>query len=113
MTTHRTAMLPFALAASLWVWAGPPATAQAGLRVICTNVIKGAMDRLLPVYERQSGHHVTVDFGASAELKRAIDGGAAFDVALLTTNVIGALVQEGKTPAEWRAAHQRRRVHRR
>jgi molybdate transport system substrate-binding protein len=74
----------------------PRASAQSPLRVVCSNVIKGAADRLFPEYERQTGRHLAVEYGASGELKREIDAGRPFDVALLTTTVMDALVREGK-----------------
>jgi molybdate transport system substrate-binding protein len=78
------------------VFAQAPAARDAGLHVICSNGIKGAIKMLLPEYERASHQHVAIEYGASAVLKRTIEGGEAFDVAILTSAVIGALTTEGK-----------------
>ena len=69
------------------------------LRVTCSNVIKGAIERLLPAYERTSGRQVEITYGASSELKRASEGGEAFDLAILTTGVIEDLIEQGKITA--------------
>ncbi len=66
------------------------------IRVICSNGIKGAMDQLLPKYEHMSGHHVNIQYGASAVLKRGIEEGEPFDLAILTPGVIDGLVNDGK-----------------
>jgi ABC-type molybdate transport system substrate-binding protein len=73
------------------------------LRVICSNVIKAAVERLLPAYQRESGQRVSVKYGASAELKRSLEAGESFDVALLTTGVIDDLSRRGIIAAASRA----------
>jgi molybdate transport system substrate-binding protein len=67
----------------------------ADLRVLCSNIIKEAVERLRPALERASGHHLAITYGASAELKRAAESGAPFDLALLTTGVVDDLVKSG------------------
>jgi molybdate transport system substrate-binding protein len=78
------------------VFAQTPAPRDGELRVICSNGIKGAIKMLLPDFERASHQHVAIEYGASAVLKRTIEGGEAFDVAILTSAVIGGLAKEGK-----------------
>jgi molybdate transport system substrate-binding protein len=78
------------------LWAQSAAVQHPVLHLICSNGIKGAIGKLLPEYERSSRQHVVVEFGASAVLRRTIEGGAAFDLAILTSAVIDALTQEGK-----------------
>ena len=55
--------------------------------------------RILPEYERASARHVTIEYGASAALKRTIEGGQAFDLAILTPTVIDDLINENKITA--------------
>jgi len=79
------------------------ASAQTGeLRVICSNVIKAAVEQLLPAYQRESGQRVSITYGASAELKRSLEAGDSFDVALLTTGVIDELSRQGIVAASSR-----------
>ncbi len=77
------------------LFAQSPAAQNAGLRVICSNGIKGAIGKLLPQFERAFHRHVAIEYGASAVLKRTIEGGEAFDLAILTSAVIGELTKEG------------------
>lgn len=62
------------------------------LQVICSNGFRAAMEKL-------AGDKVTVQFGASANLKRTIENGAPFDLAVLTPQVINDLIKEGKIAA--------------
>ena len=57
------------------------------------------MEKILPEYERASGRHVEIEYGASAALKRTIEGGQAFDLAILTPTVIDDLINENKITA--------------
>jgi ABC-type molybdate transport system substrate-binding protein len=72
----------------------PPATQSADIRLISSIAIRGALDKMVPEYERATGRHVAIDYGTSAVLKRAIEGGQPFDVAILTPNVIDDLIAE-------------------
>ncbi|HEV2201469.1 MAG TPA: substrate-binding domain-containing protein [Bryobacteraceae bacterium] len=80
------------MASSAWAQASP-------LRVICSNGIKGAVDKLKADAERAIGRSIAIQFGASAVLKRTIESGEAFDLAILTPGVIGELVKSGKIAA--------------
>jgi len=83
-----------------FVWQIPQAQpAGAEIRVICSNGIKGAMDKLVPEYEHKSGRHIAIQYGASAVLKRTIEGGEPFDLAILTPGVVDDLVKDGKIAA--------------
>jgi molybdate transport system substrate-binding protein len=72
------------------------AAQQAELRVISSNGIKGALDKLLPEYEKTSHQRVTIQYGGTAGLKRDIEGGAQFDLAILTPVAIDDLTRQGK-----------------
>lgn len=69
------------------------------LRVICSNGIKGAVDKLKADAERAIGRPIAIQFGASAVLKRGIENGDAFDLAILTPAVIGELAKSGRIAA--------------
>lgn len=93
------ALVP-AFAALLTFQRAPQAqAADAEVRIICSNGIKGAMDKLVPQYVLASGQHLNIQYGASAVLKRTIEGGQPFDLAILTPGVIDDLAKEGKIAA--------------
>lgn len=54
------------------------------------------MDRLIPQYEHASGRHIVIQYGASAVLKRTIQGGEPFDLTILTPGTIDDLIKNGK-----------------
>jgi molybdate transport system substrate-binding protein len=83
----------------------------ADLKVLSTIGAKGVLDELVPQFERDSGHKVAVQFATGAMLKKQIDAGETFDVAILTPpQAIDDLVREGKLAADSRAEFARTRV---
>ncbi|SRR5579871_1600616 len=88
-------------AAALVVMTLVPACAaySAELAVLASNGVKAALEALGPAFERESGHSLRVRFGLAAVLKREIEGGATFDVAILTRSGVAELAQQGKLDA--------------
>jgi len=75
----------------------PAAAAQnAPLHVIVSNGAKTVVEELEPQCERAIGHPLAIQYGTTASLKQKIEGGEAFDVAVLTSEAIGDLVKAGK-----------------
>ena len=66
---------------------------------MCSNGFRAGMEKLLHKAERDSGRTAKVQFGASANLKKSIESGEPFDLAILTPQVIDALIKEGKIAA--------------
>jgi len=54
-------------------------------------------------FERTSGHTLAMKFVSGPIVKREIDAGTSYDVAISITPVIDALIREGKLAAETRA----------
>lgn len=72
-------------------------TAQAAeLRVLASNGVKAALEELAPAFERETGHRLAFEFGVANVLKRRIDEGGAFDLAILTHANIDELSRSGK-----------------
>jgi len=98
----RTSLLWVAAWISLAVCLLPQTVAaqDADIRVLCSNGIKAAMEKLIPEYERTSGHRINIQFGASATLKTSIEHGEPFDLAILTLQIIDDLIKQGKIASE-------------
>jgi molybdate transport system substrate-binding protein len=80
-----------------------PGVAGAGeIKVLCSNAIKAVMNDLVPQFERATGDTVRITFGLSAVLRRQIEGGEPFDVAILTPPLIDALIAQDKIAADSR-----------
>ncbi len=73
------------------------------IRVLASNGVKAALKELGPAFERASGHRLAIRFGLGADLKRRIESGEAFDLAILTGAAIDDLARQGKVDALSRA----------
>lgn len=79
-------------------------TAQAAeLRVLSGNGAKAAVRELCAQFERAIGNTIRLHFEVNADLKKKIEAGEAFDVAVLNPPVIDALIKEGRLVAGSRA----------
>jgi molybdate transport system substrate-binding protein len=73
------------------------------LRVVSGNGARAAIQELVSQFERASGHKVALHFEVNAALRRKIEAGEAFDVAVLNPPVLDALIKQGKIVADTRA----------
>ena len=73
------------------------------VRVLASNGVKAVIEELVPRGERAIGHPLAVTFNSSQALKQIIDKGEAFDVAIMTTEMIDGLIKEGKIVTGTRA----------
>jgi molybdate transport system substrate-binding protein len=76
----------------------------AEIRVLASNGVKAALEELAPAFERETGNKLVIEFGLAAVLKRQIEGGAAFDLAILTSAGIDDLAKQGKVAGGSRGA---------
>jgi molybdate transport system substrate-binding protein len=86
--------------AALLAQAGSAKAAE--IAVFATASLKQALEKLGPQFERASGHKLTYKLGTSAPLKRQIDAGDPFDLAILVPASLDALINDGKVVAETR-----------
>ena len=79
--------------------AAPATAAQApgeSLRVLSSVGIKAVIDDLAPKFEQATRTKVTTVFDLAGVLKTRIEGGEAFDVAILTAPLVDDLIAKGK-----------------
>lgn len=69
------------------------------IRVLCSNGIRAAVEQLMPDAEKAIGRKISIEFSASTALKKEIDGGAAFDLTILTPGIVDDLAKAGKVVA--------------
>jgi molybdate transport system substrate-binding protein len=79
------------------------AVLAAELRLIAATPMTGVVKEVGAQFERTSGHTLAMKFVSGPIVKREIDAGASYDVAVSITPVIDALIREGKLAAETRA----------
>ncbi len=89
---------------ALWMFVAAIFTAcapaeAAEIRILCSNGIRAAVEQLKPEAEKAIGRTFSIEFSASTALKKEIDGGAAFDLTILTPGIVDDLVKSGKVVA--------------
>ena len=89
------------LAALSWFASAVPVRA-AEITVLCSNGIRAVMQELVPQFEKATGHHVVITYGLAAALKRQIDAGEPFDLAVLTPQFIDDGIEKGRLVRESR-----------
>src|SRR4026209_521950 len=87
--------------AALFVAASPAQAAE--LRVLSSNGAKAAVQELCAQFDGATGNTIKLHFEVNADLKKKIEAGEAFDVAVLNPPVIDALIKEGRLVAGSRA----------
>lgn len=74
---------------------GVAATA-AEVKVMAGGAMSGAFGELLPQFERATGHKIVIQYGATGPLKRQIEAGEAFDLAIFGSDGVDDLIKQGK-----------------
>ena len=80
------------------------AAQAADIKVLASNGVKSALEELAPAFERETGNKLSITFGLAAVLKRQIESGEAFDVAIVTEAGIDDLAKQGKVDGASRAS---------
>ena len=87
------------LIAAFAILAGAGSAAAAEIKVLTAGAMRGVVDALLPAFEKATGHKVTLDNATAGVLAKRIGDDEAFDLAIITPQVIDALVAKGKISA--------------
>jgi len=74
----------------------------ADIKVFCTNGVKAVVEELLPQFERTTGNKVVISYEPSTQIKKRIDAGEPFDLAMMTTALIDEEIKAGKLQFESR-----------
>ena len=69
------------------------------VRVISSNGIRGVLEAARPKAEKAIGHPLLIQYGASKDLKATIESGQAFEVTIVTPEVLDQIISEGKVVA--------------
>jgi len=89
------------IAAVCLVWQASGAS-SAEIKVLGTQSIQIIWNDVGPIFERSTGHKVTLTANLATATKKLIDAGERFDVAIATPPVIDQLIKEGKIIAATR-----------
>jgi molybdate transport system substrate-binding protein len=77
-------------------------TQAAEIKVLSTIAVKSVVEELGPQFERQTGHKLAVTYGVANTMKRQIEAGESFDVAIMTAPVADDLIKQGRIVAATR-----------
>ena len=79
------------------------AAEAADVKVLSAGAIRAVLNELGPQFERVTGHKLAIQFMNAPELKRRVDAGEAFDVAIFTQTGMDYLTKQAKIAAATRA----------
>jgi molybdate transport system substrate-binding protein len=74
------------------------------IKVLCTSALTGAMEKLGPQFERETGNKLVLSYGATGGLLNRVKNGEAADVVIVTAPALdnlvklGKIVEQGRTP---------------
>jgi molybdate transport system substrate-binding protein len=97
-----TAALATTVAGLIFLFSNQAAAQESAVRVLVSNGLKGAMEELQPQAERAIGRPLSVQYNSTLSVKKKIEEGEMFDATVITTEVVGDLVKEGKLAANSR-----------
>jgi molybdate transport system substrate-binding protein len=89
----------FAVGAMMGAVMTATAANAADITVISSTAMREALEDLVPVFERASGHKVTISFYSGAQLPARMKDGAPADLVMTTPDSIDDLVKAGKVVA--------------
>jgi molybdate transport system substrate-binding protein len=89
-----------ALLSVLFAAVQPTSSYAAEIRVLSTHAAQEVLEELGPQFERATGHKLSFGFDPAAAVRRQIEEGAAFDVAIVTRSVIDDLARKNKVRSD-------------
>jgi molybdate transport system substrate-binding protein len=101
MTQVPTATTAVAIATLALALAMPQGVAAQALetRVFSSAAPRGILTEIAPAFERAAGQRLVIEYAFAADLKRRIEAGGQFDVAILPPDSADDLVRQGKLVA--------------
>src|ERR1700730_97014 len=97
--TRRWAMGKLALrllACFAAVAIGAQMASAAEIKVLTAGAMRAVVVAVVADFEKQTGHKLTIDNDPDGGLARRIEGGEAFDVAIITPAVVDDLIKKGR-----------------
>src|SRR3954451_6740220 len=83
-------------------WACVTTTEAAEVKILTAGAMKAVVLELVPQFEKETGHKAVVDNDTAGGIAKRIDGGEAFDVAVITPGALNDLAKKGKVVADSR-----------
>jgi molybdate transport system substrate-binding protein len=84
---------------AIFIALGAQAVAAAEIKVLTAGAMRAVVVALIPEFETQTGHKVTIDDATAGALAKRIADGEEFDVAIITPAVVDDLAGKGRIVA--------------
>jgi len=91
--------LPIAVALFLVVSTAAGVADGPEITVLSSNGLRVLLTETAPQFEQTTGDRVAISYSVSSELKKRIESGEPFDVAIVTPPVIDSLIESGRIAA--------------
>jgi molybdate transport system substrate-binding protein len=85
----------YAVAAALAAVLAPAAGATE-IKVIASNAVREPYRELVPVFEKSTGHRVTIDWGGTVDIVKRVGGGEIADIVIIPAARIDEFVTQGR-----------------
>lgn len=73
-----------------------PAAGAAEIKVIASNAVREPYRELVPIFERSTGHKVTIDWGGTVDIVKRIGGGEIADIVIIPAARIDDFITQGR-----------------
>ena len=72
-----------------------PAAGTAEIKVIASNAVREPYRELVPVFEKATGHRVTIDWGGTVDIVKRVGAGEVADIVIIPAARIDDFVKQG------------------
>jgi hypothetical protein len=73
-----------------------PAAGAAEIKVIASNAVREPYRELMPIFEKSTGHRVTIDWGGTVDIVKQVDGGETADIIIIPAARIDDFIKQGR-----------------
>jgi molybdate transport system substrate-binding protein len=96
---------PFVTAAAfgfMGLFAQGVAATAAEVKLMAGAAMSGAFGELVPQFERATGHKIVIQYGSTGTFIKQIEAGEAFDLVIIGSDGVDALIKQGKIAGDTR-----------
>jgi molybdate transport system substrate-binding protein len=71
-----------------------PAASAAEIKVIASNAVREPYRELVPIFEKSTGHKVTIDWGGTVDIVKRVGGGEIADIVIIPAERIDDFIKQ-------------------
>jgi len=103
LTAHATTKVTAATLGFIALLAHGVAAMAAEVKVMAGGGMSGAFEERVPRFERATGHKIEIQYGGGGTIRKQIEAGEAFDLVIIDSHEVDALIEQGKIARDTRA----------